>query len=40
MDISVRYLHKDVVKPSENGGLDIVVYSFTQKVTISYTTLR
>ena len=40
MDISVRYLHNDIIKPYENGGLESVVDSVTQKVLISDTTLR
>ena len=40
MDISVRGIHNNIIKPFENGGLVSVVYSMTQKVLISYTTLR
>ena len=39
MDISVRYLHNDTIKPNENCGLDIVVDSMTHKVLISDTKL-
>ena len=39
-DISVRYLHNNMIIPSKNGGLTIVVDSATQKVLISDTTLR
>ena len=27
MDISIKYLHNDMIKPSDNGGLDSVVGS-------------
>ena len=40
MDISIRDLHNDMIKPSENVDLDIVVDSATQKFLISGTTLR
>ena len=40
MDISIRDLKNDTIKPSKNGGLDSVVVSVTHKVLISDTTLR
>ena len=40
MEISVRDLQNDMIKPYENGGLASVVDSLTQKVLISDTTLR
>ena len=40
MYISVRGLQNDMIKPFENGGLDSVVDSVTQKLIISDTTLR
>ena len=40
MEISVGYLHNDMIKPSENSGLVSVVDSVTLKVLISDTTLR
>ena len=40
MEISVRVLHNDMIKPSENGGLSIVVDYVTHKLPISYTTSR
>ena len=40
MDISIRDIHNDMVKPSENRGLASVVDSMTQKVMIIDTTLR
>ena len=40
MNISVRYLHNDTIKPYENGGLDSVVDSVTQKIPISDSTLK
>ena len=39
-DISVRDLHNDTIKTSENGGLVSVVDYVTQKVLMSYITLR
>ena len=39
MSIFVRDLQNDMIKPSENGGLEIWVDSVTQKVLISHTTL-
>ena len=40
MDISIRDIHNAIIKPSENGGLESVVDSATQKVLISDTRLR
>ena len=40
MDISVRYLHNDIIKPYENGGLESVVDSVTHKALIINTTPR
>ena len=40
MGISVRYLNNDMIKKSENGGLESVVDLVTHKVLISDTTLR
>ena len=40
MDISVRDPHNDMIKPYDNGGLEIIVDSVTQKVLISDTALR
>ena len=40
MDISVRNLNNDMIKPSENGGLKSVIYLVTQKFLISDKTLR
>ena len=40
MDIYVRDIHNAMIKPSDNGVLEIVVDSETQKVLISDTTLR
>ena len=40
IDISVRDLHNDMIKPSENSGLASVVDSVTQKVRMLDTTLR
>ena len=40
MDISVRDIHNDMIKPYEIGGLASVIDSVTQKVMISGTTLR
>ena len=40
MEISVRYVHNDMIKPFNNGGLMNVVDSMTHKVMISDTTLR
>ena len=40
MDISVRYLHNDMIKQFDNGGLAIIVGYVTHKVLISDTTLR
>ena len=39
MEIFVRYLQNDMIKPSENDGLEIVVDYVTHKLLISYTTL-
>ena len=39
MEIYVRYIHNDMIKPSYNGGLEIVADSVTQKLLISDTTL-
>ena len=39
MEISVRDLQDDMIKPSENGGLTSVVDSATHEVLISDTTL-
>ena len=39
MEISVRDLHNDMIKPFGNGGLESVFYSVTQKVLIIDTTL-
>ena len=38
--ISVRDIHNDMIKPSNNGGLASVVDSMTQKLLISDTSLR
>ena len=35
---SVRDIHNDIIKPSENDWLDSVSYSMTNKVLISDTT--
>ena len=40
MDISVRYLHNDIIKPYENGGLESVVDSATHKFLKIGTILR
>ena len=40
MDISARYIHNDMIKQSENGGLESVVDYITHKVMISDTILR
>ena len=40
MEISVQDIHNDMIKPSENDELASVFDSVTQKVLISYTTLR
>ena len=40
MDNSVRDIQNDTIKPSDNGGLDSVVDSVTNKVLISDTKLR
>ena len=40
MDISIRDIHNDMIKPSDNGGLEIVVDSEKHKLLISDTTLR
>ena len=40
MEISVKYLHNDMIKPFDNGGLDILLDSVTHKLLISDTTLR
>ena len=40
MDISARYLHNDMIKPSENGGLESVVNSVKQRFLIIDRTLR
>ena len=40
MDISVKDLHNDVIKPFNNGELARVVDSVTHKVLIIDTTLR
>ena len=40
MEISVRDLHNDKIKPFENGGLTSIVDSMTHKVMISDTTLK
>ena len=40
MDIYVSNIHNDMIKPSGNGGLEIVVDSVTHKVLISDTKLR
>ena len=37
MEISVRDLHNDMIKPSENGGLESVVDPVTHKFLISDT---
>ena len=39
MEIYVRDIHNDMIKPSDNCGLEIVVYSVTQKVLITDTSL-
>ena len=40
MYISVRYLHNDMIKSSENDGLASVFYFVTDKLLISDTRLR
>ena len=40
MDIYVKYLHKSMIKPSENGGSVSVVDSVTHKFLISDKTSR
>ena len=40
MEISVRDPHNDIIKPSENGGLNILVDSVIRKYLITDTTLR
>ena len=40
MDLSVRNLHTDMIKPAYNGGFSSVVDSVTHIVLISDTTLR
>ena len=40
IEISVRDLHNDMIKPYDNGGLEIVVDSGTQKFLINDTTMR
>ena len=40
MEIYVRYLHNDMIKLFDNGGLASVFYSMTHKVLIIDTTLR
>ena len=40
MEISVRDIHNDMIKPYDNGGSESVVDSVTQKLLISATTLR
>ena len=40
MDISVGYLQNDIIKPSDNGGLESVVDSVKHKVLIIDITLR
>ena len=40
MDVYVRDIHNNMIKPLENGGLDNVVYSVTNKLMISDTILR
>ena len=40
MDISIRGIHNDMIKQSDNGGLASIVDSVTHKVLISDTTLR
>ena len=40
MDIYVRDLQNDMIKPFDNGGLESLVDSVTHKVLISDTTLR
>ena len=38
-DISVRDINNDMIKPSDNGGLESVADSVTHKELISDTTL-
>ena len=40
MDIYVRGLNNDMIKPYDNCGLESVVNCVTQKVLIQYTTIR
>ena len=40
MEIYVRDIHNDMIKPPDNGGLESVVDSVTHKLLISGTTLR
>ena len=40
MEIYVRDIHNDIIKPSNNGGLVGVVDNMTHKLLISDTTLR
>ena len=40
MDLSVRDLHNNMIKPSDNGGSESVVDSVTREVMISDRTLR
>ena len=40
MEISVRYLHNNMIKPSKNGGLESVVDFVTHNLLIRDTTLR
>ena len=40
MELYVSYLHSDMIKQYDNGGLESVVDSVTQKYLINYTTLR
>ena len=39
IEISVRDLHNDMIKPYDNGGLESVINSATHKFLISDTTL-
>ena len=40
MEISVRDIHNDMIKPPDIGGLASLVDSVTQQVMISYKKLR
>ena len=40
MGFSVMDLHNNMIKPSDNGGLESVVNYVANKVIISYKTLR